>query len=104
MSKVEQIREEIPYGLRIASDCRHLEENPAEVSALTVMMEGIVADRRLSAIAEDLNRRGFRGRDGDLWTQVSVFHMLPRLIEFGPRIYGRDEWRERRKQLKVVSG
>lgn len=95
-------REEIPYGLKISKDCRYLEENPSEVDVLLAMMEGIVADKRLSAIAEDLNRRGYATRDGEPWNQVSVFHMLPRLIEMGPRMFAQDEWRERRKHIRVT--
>lgn len=104
MAGQENKREEIPYGLKISTDCRHLEENADEVRALMLMMEGIVADHRLSMIADDLNQRGFRTRDGELWSQVAVFHMLPRLIDFGPRMFAKDEWRERRKQLRVMAG
>lgn len=98
------MREEIPYGLKISADCRYLEENADEVRALMLMMEGIVADHRLSTIADDLNQRGLRTRDGELWTQVAVFHMLPRLIDFGPRLFAKEEWRERRKQIRVMAG
>ena len=95
-------REEIPYGLKISTDCRYLEENDAEIAVLLAMMEGIVADKRLSAIAQDLNSRGYVTRDGEPWNQVSVFHMLPRLIEMGPRMFAQDEWRERRKHIRVT--
>ena len=81
------LREEVPFGQRVAEDCRHLVEEPAEIEALAVMLEEIVADRSLSTVAEELNRRGFRRRDGARWTQVSVFNSLPRLIEVAPRIY-----------------
>lgn len=95
-------REEIPYGLRISKDCRYLEENPAEIEVLLAMMEGIVADKRLSAIAQDLNSRNYATRDGEPWNQVSIFHMLPRLVEMGPKLFAQDEWRERRKHIRVV--
>ena len=89
------LQEEVPYGLRVAEDCRHLVEDAAEMEALALMLEQIVADRSLSTVAEELNRRGFRRREGNRWTQVAVFNMLPRLIEVAPRIYSTDEWSER---------
>ncbi len=91
--------EEIPYGLQIASDCRHLEENPAEKQVLVLMMEQIVQDEPLSKVAEELNRHGHRTRVGTQWTPVAVFNLLPRLIEAGPRIFSSEEWAERREQL-----
>jgi hypothetical protein len=33
------------------------------------------------------------------WTPVSVFQMLPRLIEVGPSIFHSAEWEERRRKL-----
>jgi hypothetical protein len=95
-------REEVPFGLRVSGDCRHLEEDPSEVEAMMIMMEGIVQDRPLSQIASDLGRRGFRMRDGRPWSQVSVFNLLPRLIEFSPRFLTRPDWLERRRSLKLV--
>ena len=89
------LREEVPFGQRVSEDCRHLVEEPAEIEALAVMLEEIVADRSLSTVAEELNRRGYRRRDGTRWTQVAVFNLLPRLIEVAPRIYATDEWSER---------
>ncbi len=59
-----QIREEIPYGLRVADDCRHLEENPIEKQAMLAMLAMIVDDKPLSQTADSLNREGFRTRDG----------------------------------------
>jgi hypothetical protein len=95
-------REEVPYGMRISGDCRHLEEDPVEVETMMAMMEGIVEDRPFSQIATDLNRRGYRTRDGRLWSQVAVFDLLPRLIEFSPRFLTRSEWLERRRGLKLT--
>ncbi|MEE8525136.1 MAG: hypothetical protein V3T72_14460 [Thermoanaerobaculia bacterium] len=96
--------EEISYGLRIADDCHHLQEEPDEVAALTLMLEQIVADKPCSTVASELNRRGFRRRGGQKWTQVSVFNMLPRLIEVAPRIYSSDEWAEKKQHLRRVVG
>jgi hypothetical protein len=91
--------EEIPYGLQVASDCRHLEENPAEKQVLVLMMEQIVQDEPLSKVAEELNRYGHRTRQGTKWSPVAVFNLLPRLIEAGPRIFSSEEWVARREQL-----
>jgi hypothetical protein len=33
------------------------------------------------------------------WTPVSVFQMLPRLIEVGPKIFSTREWQERRENV-----
>jgi hypothetical protein len=91
--------EEVPYGLQVTGDCRSLEENPLEMQVLALMMDGIVDDQPMSAVAEELNRRGIRTRSGKPWTRTTVFRMLPRLIEAGPRIFSRDEWRQRKRRL-----
>jgi len=43
--------EEVPFGLRVATDCRRLEENPDETQVLILMMETIVQDGPLSQAA-----------------------------------------------------
>jgi hypothetical protein len=93
------IVEEIPYGLQIAGDCHHLEENPLEKEVLVCIMEQIVQDQPLSKVAAELNRLGHRTRQGTRWSPVAIFNLLPRLIEAGPRIFSSDEWAERREQL-----
>lgn len=93
------IVEEIPYGLRVASDCSRLEEDPDERAVLIKMMELIVQDYSLSLVASELSKAGLRTRSGSPWTPVSVFNMLPRLIEVGPRIFSSDEWEARRERL-----
>ena len=93
------IMEEIPYGLRVASDCNRLEENPDERAILVQMMELIVQDHSVSQTAGELNQRGFRTRQGSPWTPVAVFNMLPRLIEVGPKIFSSADWEERRERL-----
>lgn len=92
-------KEELPYGLRVAGDCRHLEEDPIEMQALTLMMNSIVDDQPLSVVADELNRRGLLPRSGTPWTRTSVFQMLPRLIEAGPQIFSKKEWRDRKRSL-----
>ena len=98
-----ETREEVPYGLRVASDCHHLEEDPEEFRALTLMMEQIVLDLPLSRVAEALNDAGIRTRQGLRWDRVSVFNMLPRLIEVGPQMFSGEEWQLRRRRLFEVA-
>ena len=90
---------ELPYGLQVASDCLHLEENPVEKEAIVLMLELIVQDLPFSKIASELNERGYRTRPGSKWDPVAVFDLLPRMIEVGPRIFGSDEWAEQRQRL-----
>ena len=82
--------EEVPYGLRVSSDCEHLEEHPEEMEVLRRMLALIADDLSLSQVAQELNQAGFRDRDGEPWTQVAAFNMLPRLIEAAPLI--RERW------------
>jgi hypothetical protein len=91
--------EEIPYGLQIADDCVHLQVNPSEREALLVMVELIVQDRTLTQVAVELNQRGFRTRRGTEWSAPSVFNMLPRMIDVGPRVFSQAEWAARRQRL-----
>ncbi len=96
------ITQPVPYGLKIAEDCAALEQDVQEREALIVMLEMIVQDKSLSATAEELNRRGFRTRHNSNWTPGSVFDMLPRLIEVGPRVFSTEEWVVRRGRLMNV--
>jgi hypothetical protein len=95
--------EEVPFGLQIAKDAQRLEENPTEQEVLRLMMELTVQDGPYSVIADELNRRGYRTRQGMMWTPISVFQMLPRLIEVGPRIFASQEWQQRREHLERMS-
>jgi hypothetical protein len=96
------VRHPLPYGLRISADCRHLEDDPVEREALTLMLALIVDDRKLSQVAEGLNRQGFRQRSGSEWTQRAVFDLLPRLIEFAPQVMSVHEWAAARQRLLRV--
>lgn len=89
-----------PYGLRVAKDCATLEENPTETEVLFTMMELMIQDGPYSLIAEELNRRGYATRRGGKWSAISVFEMLPRLIEAGPKIFSSAEWHERRQRAR----
>ncbi len=92
-------QEAIPYGLRISDDCQRLEFDPRERQALTLMMDLVVQNFPFSSIASDLNEKGFRTRSGQMWSQVTVFNMLPRLIEIGPGLFSTAEWQARRHKL-----
>jgi hypothetical protein len=96
------ITQPLPYGLKIAEDCVALEQDMQEREALILMLEMIIQEKSLSTTAEELNRRGFRTRHNTLWTPGSVFDMLPRLIEVGPRVFSTEEWVVRRGKLMNV--
>ena len=95
---------EVPFGLKVADDCKHLEEDPLEMEVLTSGMELIVSECPFTRIADELNRKGFRTRHGEEWTPVSIFNLLPRLIEVGPRIFPTEDWAERRKRIYAKVG
>ena len=90
---------EVPFGLQITGDTQRLEENPAEREILFQLMELIVQEGSYSRIAEEINRRGYRTRQGARWSPVAVFEMLPRLIEVGPQVFQSSEWQQRRQHL-----
>ncbi len=91
--------EEVPYGLRVADDCSHLEDDPQERNVLVQMMELIVQDYSITSVANELSKRGLRTRSGNPWTPVSVFNILPRLIEAGPTIFSSNDWETRRERF-----
>lgn len=94
--------EEIPYGLQVSSDCLRLVENPAERQLIILALDMIVDDCPLSRVAEELNRRGMRTREGQTWTPGALFNLLPRMIEVGPRLFVTEEWTQRRQRLPRV--
>jgi len=102
MSATEEKTEEIPYGLQVSSDCQRLVENPAEQQIIILALDMIVEDCPLSRVAEELNRRGMRTRDGQAWTPGALFSLLPRMIEVGPRLFVSEEWTQRRQRLPRV--
>jgi hypothetical protein len=95
--------EEIPFGLRIASDCRHLEDDPLETQTLRFLGEMIVQDISFTSMADALNVREYRTRDGRPWTASGVFKLIPRLIDVAPRLLSGAEWESRKKQLSRVT-
>lgn len=92
--------EDPPFGLRVAIDSPTLVEDRAENEAMVAMMELLIQDGPYSFIADELNRRGFRTREGSKWSPVSVFEMLPRLIDAGPRILSSENWRRRKQEYQ----
>lgn len=94
--------EDVPYGLCIAPDCGHLEENPDEMRILFSMMELVVQDRSLTRMAEELNRRGYATRDGKPWTALSVYNIFPRLVDVTTRIFQSENWKSRRAEIPRV--
>jgi Recombinase len=95
----DELLTEIPFGLRIAPGTQGLEQNPAEREILLQLMELIVQEGSYAHIADEINRRGLRTRQGEKWTPVSVFEMLPRLIEVGPQLFESAEWQKRRQHI-----
>jgi hypothetical protein len=98
-SPAGDLSEEVPFGLQVADDCKRLQENITEKQVLILIMELIVQDKKLSQVADELNKRGHRTRQGVAWSPASVFNLLPRLIEAGPRIFTSEEWISRRQHL-----
>jgi hypothetical protein len=94
--------EEIPYGLQVSADCLRLVENPAERQVIILALDMIVEDCPLSRVAEELNRRGHRTREGQTWTPAALFNLLPRMIEVGPRLFVSEDWTHRRERLPRV--
>jgi len=99
-----QLPADVPFGLQMAPETQRLEENPVEREMLFLLMELIVQEGSYARIADEINRRGFRTRQGAEWSPVSVFEMLPRLIEVGPHVFQSPEWQRRRRHLSEEAG
>ena len=95
--------EEIPFGLRIAADGRHLEDDPLEMQTLRFLTEMIVQDVSFRGMADALNAHQYRTRDGSPWDAVSIFRLTPRLMQVAPRILSTNEWESRKEQLSRVA-
>jgi hypothetical protein len=98
VSEGEASNQPAPFGLQVVPGSAALVEDRNEAEILVTMMELIIQDGPYSGIAEELNRRGYRTREGSPWSPVSVFEMLPRLIDAGPRILSSENWHRRRHE------
>ncbi len=96
-SHESQLPGDVPFGLRVAAETQRLEENPEEREILVQLMELLVQEGSYARIADEINRRGYRTRQGMPWSPISVFEMLPRLIEVGPHLFRSQEWGKRRQ-------
>ncbi len=100
---VERGTEEIPFGLRVAGDCQHLEDDPLEMRTLKFLAEMIVQEVSFKSMADALNVREYRTRDGRPWNAASVFMLTSRLLEVSPRILAGAEWESQKKQVSRVA-
>jgi hypothetical protein len=96
--------EEVPYGLKVAPDCVHLQYEPGEMAVLMLLMELIIQEFGFPRIAAELNQQGYRTRKGANWNEIAVFNLLPRLIEVGPHMFSTTDWRMRREKLQKFIG
>jgi hypothetical protein len=95
----EEWIEEIPYGLRVSDDGTQLVGNPFETEIIIYALDMIVEDCPLSRVADRLNQRGYRTREGGEWTPTALFELLPRMIQVGPRLFASEEWMRRRARI-----
>jgi len=56
LEEAPKLIEDVPFGLRVAADCQHLEEDPTERDILVLMMDLIVQDQPLSKVADEIGR------------------------------------------------
>jgi hypothetical protein len=98
-TELHQWTEEIPYGLRVSDDCSRLVESPPELEILTIALDRIVEDCPLSRVADELNLRGYRTRQGSPWTPPALFNLLPRMIQVSPKLFKSEQWTSLRKKL-----
>jgi hypothetical protein len=66
----------IPYGYRLATDGRHLEEDPAEQAVLAEIRRRRREGATLRGIAAALNQRELQTRRGTVWRLESVARAL----------------------------
>jgi hypothetical protein len=98
-ARADEWVEDIPYGLRVSDDCTKLVGNPVEIEIIVRALDLIVEDCPLSRVAERLNEAGYQTRDGGAWTAATLFELLPRMIQVGPRLFASDAWLTRRARL-----
>jgi DNA invertase Pin-like site-specific DNA recombinase len=69
----------IPYGYQLADDGRTLERHAGEQRILAVAAELRCAGLTYRAVADELNRQGFRSRAGGPWVRQAVHVLLAAL-------------------------
>ena len=94
--------EEIPFGLRVSDDGAGLVASQTERQIIVTALDMIVEDCPLSRVADELNRRGHTTREGTPWTPSTLYTLLPRMIQVGPKVFRSDEWVTRKKRLPRV--
>jgi hypothetical protein len=99
---IEEVLHEIPLGLRVADDRSGPVESPSEKQIVITALDMIVDDRPFSQVADELNRYGYKARDGAPWTPAALFVLLPRMIEIGPRLFTSSGWSTRKQRLQSV--
>jgi hypothetical protein len=92
----------LPYGLQVTQGGL-VQENPLEATALLLILEQIIREKRIQEIATELNRQGYVTRSGTAWSPTDVFELLPRLIEAGPSLLRSAAWRERSPTAQRIS-
>jgi hypothetical protein len=101
-AKASELPVTVPFGVQVVPETARLEESPSEREVLFNLMELMMQEGSYARIAEEINRRGFRTRQGTPWSPVSVFEMLPRLIEVGPHVFQSAEWQKRKSLSEQV--
>jgi site-specific DNA recombinase len=57
----------VPYGFRLAADQQHVEPDPGEQAIRSKILEARQRGKSLRVIADQLNKRGLRTRNGSPW-------------------------------------
>ncbi len=93
-----------PYGLETPDGGYELVESSQEEAALRLILGMVIDDRNtLCEVAAELNRRGFRTRGGEDWSQSAVFTMLPRLVDVAPKLYASPAWAAEREAARPTA-
>src|SRR4030042_181762 len=66
----------LPYGFDLGPDGQHLTENPSAQEAGGLIRSRHKAGQTMRAIADDLNARGVRAKQGGRWSHVGVWRVV----------------------------
>lgn len=87
-SRQEASTDFTPYGLTTHQGETSLRVDPREEEVMRLILGLVVDDRNsMETVADELNRRGHRTRQGESWSAIAVFNMMPRLVELAPRLF-----------------